>query len=105
MASVHCHFEKFDASLLPGMFMNADVKVNNQTALAVAEQAIVKWQNKYYVFTDQGQNTFRMVPVTVGNQNNGQQHINGQNITANTKLVTQNAYSLLMKMKNNAEEE
>jgi cobalt-zinc-cadmium efflux system membrane fusion protein len=105
MANVHCHFEKFDASLLPGMFMNAEVKVNNQTALAVAEQAIVKWQNNYFVFTDQGQNTFRMAQVTMGNLNNGQQQISGQSITANTKLVTQNAYALLMKMKNNAEEE
>lgn len=105
MANVHCHFEKFDASLLPGMFMNADVKINNQTALAVAEQAVVKWQNKYYVFTDQGQNTFRMVPVTIGNLNDGQQQITAQSITANTKLVTHNAYALLMKMKNNAEEE
>ncbi len=105
MANVHCHFEKFDASLLPGMFMNADVKINNQTALAVAEQAVVKWQNKYYVFTDQGQNTFRMVPVTIGNLNGGQQQITAQSITANTKLVTHNAYALLMKMKNNAEEE
>jgi cobalt-zinc-cadmium efflux system membrane fusion protein len=105
MANVHCHFEKFDASLLPGMFMNAEVKVNNQTALAVAEQAIVKWQNNYFVFTDQGQNTFRMAPVTMGNLNNGQQQISGQSITASTKLVTQNAYALLMKMKNNAEEE
>ncbi len=105
MANVHCHFEKFDASLLPGMFMNAEVQVNNQTALTVTEQAVVKWQNKYYVFTDQGHNTFRMVPVTTGNQNNRQQQISGQSITANTKLVTQNAYALLMKMKNNAEEE
>ncbi len=105
VANVHCHFEKFDASLLPGMFMNADVKINNQTALAVAEQAVVKWQNKYYVFTDQGQNTFRMVPVTIGNLNGGQQQITAQSITANTKLVTHNAYALLMKMKNNAEEE
>ena len=105
MANVHCHFEKFDASLLPGMFMNAEVKVSNQTALAVAAQAIVKWQNNYYVFTDQGQNTFRMTPVTLGNLNNGQQQISVQSITANTKLVIQNAYALLMKMKNNAEEE
>ena len=105
MANVHCHFEKFDASLLPGMFMNAEVKINNQTALAVAEQAVVKWQNKNYVFTDQGKNTFRMAPVTIGNLNDGQQQISGQSITANTKLVTQNAYALLMKLKNNAEEE
>jgi cobalt-zinc-cadmium efflux system membrane fusion protein len=46
-----------------------------------------------------------MAPVILGNLNNGQQQVSGQSITANTKLVTQNAYALLMKMKNNAEEE
>lgn len=105
MASVHCHFEKFDASLLPGMFMNAEVQVANRTALTVPEEAVVRWQNKFYVFTAAGGNTFRIVPVTPGYQSNGQQQIEGEGINANSKLVTKNAYALLMKMKNSAEDE
>ncbi|MDT3401368.1 efflux RND transporter periplasmic adaptor subunit [Mucilaginibacter terrae] len=105
MASVHCHFEKFDATLLPGMFMNAEVEVANRTALTVPEDAIVRWQNKFYVFTAIGADNFRIIPVTPGYQNNGLQQIEGGGINANTKLVTKNAYALLMKMKNSAEDE
>lgn len=105
MATVHCHFHQFDASLLPGMFMNAEVAVNNATALTVNEAAIVRWQNNFYVFADKGNNTFQMVRVTPGNVHNGQEQISAPEVSAGTKLVTKNAYALLMKMKNSAEEE
>jgi membrane fusion protein, heavy metal efflux system len=105
MASVHCHFEKFDASLLPGMFMNAEVEVAGRTALTVPEEAVVRWQNRFFVFIETGPDTFRMMPVTLGYQNGGQQQIDGAGINMNTRLVVKNAYALLMKSKNSAEEE
>ncbi len=105
MANVHCHFEDFDASLLPGMFMNAEVEVNNATALTVPEDAVVRWQNKYYVFVSNSNNTFKMTNVEPGNRQNDKQQISGSNISDKTQLVTKNAYALLMKMKNSADEE
>ncbi len=105
MANVHCHFEKFDANLLPGMFMNAEVEVTNNTGLTVKDEAVVRWQNKHYVFVSQGNNTFKMVEVTLGNANAGMQQISTLTLTTNTDIVTKNAYSLLMKLKNSAEEE
>ncbi|MBW8684631.1 efflux RND transporter periplasmic adaptor subunit [Chitinophaga rhizophila] len=105
MATIHCHFKQFDASLLPGMFMNAEVVVNNVTALTVGEAAIVRWENKFYVFEDKGNNNFRMVQVTPGNVHEGQEQFSAPGITEVTRLVTKNAYALLMKMKNSAEEE
>jgi membrane fusion protein, heavy metal efflux system len=105
MATVHCHFKQFDAALLPGMFMNAEVVVNNATALTVSEAAIVRWENKFYVFEDKGNNSFRMVQVTPGNVHEGQEQFSAPGVSAATRLVTKNAYALLMKMKNNAEEE
>lgn len=105
MASVHCHFEDFDANLLPGMFMNAEVEVNNATALTVPEDAVVRWQNKYYVYVNTGDSTYKMTPVEPGNHHSGKQQINGGGISEKTKLVTKNAYALLMKMKNSADED
>ncbi|RFZ94120.1 efflux RND transporter periplasmic adaptor subunit [Mucilaginibacter conchicola] len=105
MASVHCHFEKFDASLLPGMFMNAEVEVKNATALTVNEDAVVRWQNKHYVFVDQGNNNFKITPVALGNANAGKQQVSGEGLTDKTTIVTKNAYALLMKLKNSAEDE
>ncbi|MBL4675162.1 MAG: efflux RND transporter periplasmic adaptor subunit [Mucilaginibacter sp.] len=105
MASVHCHFEKFDATLLPGMFMNAEVEVKNATALTVAEDAVVRWQSKHFVFVEQANNNFKITPVALGNANAGKQQVSGAGITDKTKIVTKNAYALLMKLKNNSEEE
>lgn len=105
MATVHCHFNQFDPSLLPGMFINAEVAVNNATALTVPEEAIVRWENNFYVFLDKGNNTFHMQQVTPGNVHNGQEQFSAPGIDTATKLVTKNAYALLMKMKNNGEEE
>ncbi|MES2807963.1 MAG: efflux RND transporter periplasmic adaptor subunit [Bacteroidota bacterium] len=105
MANVHCHFEKFDANLLPGMFMNAEVEVTNNTGLTVKDEAVVRWQNKHYVFASQGNNSFKMLPVILGNANAGMQHISAPGLTADTEIVTKNAYALLMKLKNSAEED
>ncbi|MVN92926.1 efflux RND transporter periplasmic adaptor subunit [Mucilaginibacter aquatilis] len=105
MASVHCHFEKFDATLLPGMFMNAEVEVANHKALTVPESAVVRWQNAHYVFKALNDSSFKMMPVTLGNQHNGKQQINSKSLTVNTRVVAKNAYALLMKLKNSADED
>ncbi len=105
MATVHCHFHQFDASLLPGMFMNAEVAVNNATALTVSEAAIVRWQNNFYVFVDKGQHTFEMVPVTPGNIHEGREQFSAPGVDTSTRVVIKNAYALLMKMKNSGDEE
>ncbi|MVM41688.1 efflux RND transporter periplasmic adaptor subunit [Spirosoma sp. HMF3257] len=100
MAEVQCHFKDYSVSLVPGTFMNGDVSVNNKQALTVPEAAIVRWENKAYVFTDQGNGTFNMVEVVPGLLNQGKQQIEGRGITDQTKLVLKNAYALLMKIKN-----
>ncbi|BAV09667.1 membrane fusion protein, cobalt-zinc-cadmium efflux system [Filimonas lacunae] len=103
-AEVHCHFEEYDKTLLPGMFMNAEVSVKNSNALAVPEEAVVRWQNEYYVFEAKGNNIFSMVKIKPGAISNGWQEIEGDNINTSSSLVLKNAYALLMKMKNTAEE-
>jgi cobalt-zinc-cadmium efflux system membrane fusion protein len=105
MATVHCHFEKLEPSLIPGMFMNAEVEVKNTKALTLNEDAIVRWQNNHYVFVDAGNNNFRMTKVVLGNQSQGKQQIDAPGINSSTKLVAKNAYTLLMKLKNSGEEE
>ncbi|GAB3766361.1 efflux RND transporter periplasmic adaptor subunit [Spirosoma pomorum] len=100
MAEVQCHFKSYNVSLVPGTFMNGDVAVNNKEALTVPEGAIVRWANKSYVFTDQGNGDFHMAEVKPGLVNQGRQQIDGTGITNQTNLVTKNAYALLLKIKN-----
>lgn len=100
MAEVHCHFEKYSSTLVPGMFMNGEVSVSNKKALTVPEDALVRWENKFYVFTDNGSGNFEMKNVIPGVINDGKQQIEASGIDDSTKLVVKNAYALLMKIKN-----
>lgn len=104
MAQIHCHFKKYDASLVPGMFMNGEISVNNVQALTVPEEAVVRWENKYYVFSDSENGRFEMTEVKPGVLSHGKQQIEGKGIDTATKLVIKNAYTLLMKIKNTEEE-
>ncbi|GGH82137.1 cobalt-zinc-cadmium efflux system membrane fusion protein [Filimonas zeae] len=103
-AEVHCHFEQYDKTLLPGMFMNAAIAVKNQHALAVPEEAVVRWQNAHYVYVCKGNHIFDMVKVKAGITEKGWTEIEGENISDSTQLVVKNAWSVLMKMKNSAED-
>ncbi len=105
-AEVHCHFKKYDKELLPGMFMNAEINIRSNDALTVPEEAVVRWQNKNYVFTDIGNNNFELTEVQTGVSDKGNIEIITPNREewSNKKIITRNAYAALMKMKNSAEE-
>lgn len=104
MAEVHCHFEKYNPSLAPGMFMNGEVSVKNNKALTIPEDAVVRWENKFYVFTENGKGKFEMTPVKPGVISHGKQQIEASGIKGDTRIVVKNAYALLMKIKNSEKE-
>lgn len=100
---VHCHFNQYDKTLLPGMFMTADIELKANNTTALPEEAIVSFENKQYVFITKGSNQFEMLQVQTGNTENGFTEIIGDNLT-NQTFVTKGAYNLLMTMKNKSEE-
>lgn len=104
---VHCHFDDYDPMLLPGMYMNALVEVQQQKVAALPDAAVVSWQNKRYVFTEKDKNNFEMREVQVAGSTDGFTALVpvGAPFTPDTRFVTVNAYALLMKLKNSAEEE
>ncbi|RFM28509.1 efflux RND transporter periplasmic adaptor subunit [Deminuibacter soli] len=99
---VHCHFDKDNNNLFPGTYMNAAIELNNAAVQAVPEEAVVKWENNYFLFTEEAANSYRLVPVETGATNNG--FIEIKSTLPAGKIVTKNAYTLLMKMKNSGEE-
>lgn len=101
-AEVHCHLEHGAKGLMPGMFMNAAIELNNAKVTAVPEEAIVKWNNRYYVFSAQGSNQYKLLPVETGVSTDGFTEI--KSALPNGNVVIKNAYTLLMKMKNSGEE-
>lgn len=100
--SVHCDLENTDNKLLPGTFLNASIAVSNALVETAPEDAIVKWENKYYVFTDLGNYHYKMIPVETGASLDGFTEIRSKSKL--TSIVTKNAYAILMKMKNSGEE-
>ncbi len=104
---VHCHFDQSDKLLVPGMFMNAEVQLDNYEAPVLPQDAIVMWQNQSYVFAVKGDGQYDMVPVTAGSTQEGLTEVtfaNGQP-APEALFVTHGAYALLMQLKNTGGEE
>ena len=99
---VHCHFEGAPRNIFPGTFVNADIALNDAKVTAVPEEAVVKWENKEYLFVQASSNQFQLLSIETGVSNNGFVEI--KTVVGSQKVVIKNAYTLLMKMKNNSEE-
>lgn len=103
-AEVHCHFDDYDRMLLPGMYMNAEIKVKSKNASTVPEDAIVTYEGKQYVFVAIDKSNFKMTAVSTGASENGYVEITNATDLANKRIVTKGSYTLLMVLKNKSEE-
>lgn len=103
-AEVHCHFEQYDKNLLPGMYMNADIEVKSISVAALPTAAIVRFENKQYVFTEKKGNLFDIKEVQTGSSENGYTEIKMIDKVDGETFVIKGAYTLLMKMKNTTDE-
>lgn len=104
-ADVHCHFDDYDKTLLPGMYMNAEVEINSNNVASINDDAIVSHEGRDYVFTLKGNHQFEMLEVKTGSSENNFTEIsasNGQPLSG-VEIVTKGAYSLLMQLKNKSE--
>jgi cobalt-zinc-cadmium efflux system membrane fusion protein len=100
---VHCHFLKYDKYLLPGMYMNAEIETTAALTNALPELSIVNFESKDYVFIETAKQQYQMTEATIGAKENGYLEILNPEKLKNKKLVTNGAYTLLMKMKNKEE--
>ncbi len=96
---VQCHFEQYDKSLIPGMYMNAEIEVSTNNAFVIPNDGLVRFQSS--------SGKYEMQEVTTQNTENGYTQIMFTDSTKikNKIFVTKGAYILLMKMKNTKEEE
>ena len=100
---VHCHFKNYDKNLVPGMYMNAEVELKNKRAHTISENAILRYENKDYIFIQVNKTTFEMIAVKVGAKENGFVEIENYTDLNEFPVVINGAYSLLMKLKNTEE--
>lgn len=108
---IHCHLDKEDKELLPGMYLKAIVETDNANVPALPDEAIVSYEGKKYIFTvadeqHSGTHHFNMVEVQTGATELGYSEvILPETVTVKVKIVTKGAYNLLAKMKNSEEGE
>jgi membrane fusion protein, heavy metal efflux system len=104
--TVYCTFNTKDQTLIPGMYMNAEIDVASSLEYVIPNEAIVKNEGKEYVFIQQNPTTFKMIEVISGTSDNGLTQISIPNSanTADDIFVTKGAYTLLMQLKNMGEE-
>jgi cobalt-zinc-cadmium efflux system membrane fusion protein len=101
---VHCHFEAYDKALIPGTYMNAEIAVTNAKSYVLPEDAIVRFENKQYVFVKKSATQYEMIEVQIGNTEKGFTEIIKTENLNNQVFVIKGTYSLLMSLKNKSEE-
>ena len=114
---IHCHIDKEDRNLLPGMYLKAVVENGGAFVHAVPDKSIVNFQGKKYIFVSSeeaatsehegeiGNHHFLMFEVQAGSSEFSYTEITFvQNIEVDkVSVVTKGAYELLSKMKNSEE--
>jgi cobalt-zinc-cadmium efflux system membrane fusion protein len=106
---VHSHFDESKYNfLLPGMYVNAQIVVNEHHANTVPEAAIVRIGEKFVVFTQKSRTdkdaTFEAVPVTTGIKENGYVEILSPANIKELPLVLTGSYFIQAEISKTAEE-
>ncbi|WP_394991756.1 efflux RND transporter periplasmic adaptor subunit [Emticicia sp.] len=101
---VHCHFEAYDKALIPGTYMNAEIAITNAKSYVLPEDAVVRFENKHYIFVMKSATQFEMIEVQIGNTEKGFTEILKTENLNNQTFVIKGAYALLMSLKNKSEE-
>ena len=102
---IHAHFENYDDKLIPGMYMNADIEIPQTSSLAIPEESVVSFEGKQFIFEILDKNQFKMTAIQIGSIGNGWVSILNGDELKSKNFVQKGAYTLLMALKNKAEEE
>ena len=102
---VHCHLEGEDASLIPGLYFKALIETNPQQVATLPDEAIVSFDNKYFVFieSEPGKRHYKMIEIQKGEDGEGFTKIELPVSTESKKIVLKGTYALLSILKNTEE--
>lgn len=104
--SVHCHFDTYDHSLIPGMYMNAELETNIKSGYVISDNGLIRFEGKHYIYEVTADRNYEMIEVLTHGSSDGSTLITLQDNSSpvGRTFVTNGAYTLLMKMKNMEEE-
>ncbi|MBA3649046.1 MAG: efflux RND transporter periplasmic adaptor subunit [Chitinophagales bacterium] len=126
---VHAKIQNPKGIMLPGMYVEARIVIDNDRALAVPDDAIVSQGDDHFIFIAEGKNketennkseseskeeseqtgathTFRKIKIIVGSGDMGYIAItSSEQLSEETQIVIKGAYALLSEMNKGGEEE
>jgi cobalt-zinc-cadmium efflux system membrane fusion protein len=102
---VHCHLDKEDETLLPGMYITADVETGTREADVLPVSAVMSFEGADYVFLQVKTNEFKLTPIKVGQSTAEYVAITfPDGVEKNLPIVIRGAFNLLGMLKNTQEE-
>lgn len=114
---IHCHIDKADIHLLPGMYLKAIVETGQNRVLALPDEALVDFEGQKYIFilseeagykngnNNQAEYHFKMIAVQIGNSDEGFTGVALPEGMDQANVVIKGSYALLSQMKNRKEGE
>jgi len=103
---VHCHMDKEDDTLLPGMFITGKIHVESHDVDVVPSKAVAEYQGGKFIFVKQKDRSFRSVLVSTGLIDGEDVQITlPENFDSSQEIVVSNSYPLLGLLKNKEEDE
>jgi len=127
---IHCHIDREDKNLLPGMYLKAIIEAGATDVAALPDDAIVDYQGKKYIFIpidaaavqpaadttasrpgeaqqpeDAAGMHFKMIEIQTGNSEMGYTEVTlPGDVPEHTPVVVRGAYAILSKIMNSEEE-
>ncbi len=103
---VHAKINETTETLLPGMYVEARVKIDNVQTTALPSEAIVNNGDEHYIFVEKEKNTFQQIKVNIGASDLGYTEVLLiDKIQPNAKVVIKGAYYLLSELTKGSGEE
>lgn len=93
---VHCHFEQLPKEIVPGAYLKAEIRAQNQLHYTLPEEAIVSQNGKDVVFIQRGSN-FLPIEIDILMSQDGNVAITSAQLALlkKAKIVIKGAYELL----------
>ena len=103
---IHCHLDKEDEHLLPGMYVTGMIETTTNEAEVVPTRAIVGFEGEGYIFASTSdKEQFELIPVTTGNADAEFTAIQlPEGFDKSRTIVVNGAFELLGMLKNTEED-
>ncbi len=98
--TIHCHFKKIDDHLLPGMFLRGLVFNTGTTTPSITESAVVRFENKTYIFEKVSKNEYHLQEISIIGEQNSTVYFTSNESVENKQYVTKGAFTLVSVLKN-----